>query len=45
MLALPLHDKLWQCYGPFLFNLMALPSNMLRKLDGEELLFFSRYPT
>ena len=44
MLAVPLRARLWDCYGPFSFDLMALPSNVLRDPSGHALPFFSRAP-
>ena len=44
MLTAPLRCKLWQCYGPFSFDLMALPSNVFKDPSGRALPFFSRAP-
>ena len=44
MLSAALRRKLWSAYGPFSFDLMALPSNVLRDPSGRPLPFFSRYP-
>ena len=45
MLSSALRSKLWSVYGPFTFDLMALPSNALRAPSGRALPFFSRYPS
>ena len=39
-----LRRKIWDHYGPFSFDLMALPSNVLRSPSGRPLPFFSRFP-
>ena len=39
-----LRRKLWERFGPFSFDLMALPSNVLRSPSGQPLPFFSRFP-
>ena len=39
-----LRRKIWGCYGPFSFDLMALPSNVFRSPSGRPLPFFSRFP-
>lgn len=44
MLSESLRRKLWSTYGPFSFDLMALPSNVLRDPSGRPLPFFSRHP-
>ena len=43
MLSLDLRRRLWQAYGPFTFDLMASPSNVLRSPSGAPLPFFSRF--
>ena len=45
MLSNALRCKLWLCYGPFSFDLMALPSNVFRDPSGRALPFFSRVPS
>ena len=45
MLAPALRRQLWRVYGPFTFDLMALPSNVMEDAAGRPLPFFSRYPT
>ena len=45
MLAPALRRQLWRTFGPFAFDLMALPSNVLKDPAGRPLPFFSRYPT
>ena len=45
MLVAPLRARLWAIYGPFSFDLMALPSNVLRDPSGKPLPFFSRAPS
>ena len=44
MLSEPLRRKLWSAYGPFSFDLMALPSNVLCDPSGRPLPFFSHHP-
>ena len=44
MLVEELRVRLWECYGPFSFDLMALPSNVFRDPAGHALPFFSRFP-
>ena len=44
MLTPAIRCKLWLCYGPFHFDLMALPSNAFRDPSGRTLPFFSRAP-
>ena len=39
-----LRRKVWDRYGPFSFDLMALPSNVFRAPSGRPLPFFSRFP-
>ena len=39
-----LRRLLWRCYGPFSFDLMALPSNAFRGPNGRAIPFFSRFP-
>ena len=39
-----LRSLLWQRYGPFSFDLMALPSNVLRDPSGAALPFFAPFP-
>ena len=39
-----LRRLLWRRFGPFSFDLMALPSNAFRGPDGRVLPFFSRFP-
>ena len=43
-LSVQLCQRLWECYGPFSIDLMALPSNVLRSPSGRALPFFSRAP-
>ena len=43
-LSFGLRRLLWRCYGPFSFDLMALPSNVFRDPEGRPLPFFSRFP-
>ena len=45
MLSPALRRKIWDAYGPFSHDLMALPSNVFRTPDGAALPFFSRFPT
>ena len=42
MLSAALCLKLWSCYDPFSFDLMALPSNVFRDPSGVALPFFSQ---
>ena len=44
MLSPSLRNHLWSAYGPFSFDLMALPSNAFRPPSGGPLPFFSRDP-
>ena len=44
MLSPSLRRQIWECYGPFSFDLMALPSNVFRDPSGKALKFFSRAP-
>ena len=39
-----LRHLLWHCFGPFHFDLMALPSNALLDPSGRCLPFFARFP-
>ena len=43
-LSFRLRRRLWECYGPFTFDLMALPSNVFTDPQGRPLPFFSRFP-
>ena len=43
MLTERLRCKLWSAFGPFAFDLMALPSNAFRGPSGRPLPFFSRF--
>ena len=43
-LADDLRAALWKRFGPFAFDLMALPSNVMRSPGGRPLPFFSRTP-
>ena len=43
-LSVKLRLRLWECYGPFSIDLMALPSNVMRSPSGRSLPFFSRAP-
>ena len=45
MLSPALRSRLWGCYGPLVFDLMALPSNFLRDPSDRPLPFFSRSPS
>ena len=44
MLSPSLRSRLWSLYGPFSFDLMALPSNVFRRPSGSPLPFFSPDP-
>ena len=44
MLSEGLRTLLWRVYGPFSFDLMALPSNVFRDPAGRPLPFYSRFP-
>ena len=44
MLSPALRSRLWSTYGPFVCDLMALPSNAFRPPAGAPLPFFSRDP-
>ena len=44
MLSTVLRRKIWDCYGPLHFDLMALPSNVFKGPSGKALPFFSRAP-
>ena len=44
LLAERLRKRLWSCYGPFSFDLLALPSNVFRDPSGGALPFFSPSP-
>ena len=44
MLSDSLRALLWRVYGPFSFDLMALPSNVFRDPAGRPLPFYSRSP-
>lgn len=44
MLAPRLRHLIWRHYGPFSFDLMALPSNVFRTPSGSPLAFFSPFP-
>ena len=35
----------WGAFGPFYFDLMASPANVVRNVEGNKLMFFSRYWT
>ena len=39
-----LRQQLRACFGPFKFDLMASPSNVMTRPDGRPLPFFSRFP-
>ena len=44
MLSSDVRSRLWSLYGPFSFDLMALPSNVFSSPSGSPLPFFSRDP-
>ena len=44
-LSARLRRVLWSCYGPFSFDLLALPSNVFRDPSGAPLPFFSPTPS
>ena len=44
-LSFALRRRLWDALGPFAFDLMALPSNVLVDLNDRPLPFFSLFPT
>ena len=44
MLSASLRKQIWDCYGPFSFDLMAQPSNVFKTPAGRPLKFFSRAP-
>ena len=44
MLSVALRRQVWDCYGPFSYDLMAQPSNVFKTPAGKPLKFFSRAP-